>query len=247
VTPDGERLLFIESGEAGGPEYRIYLRDTTGSMPVRVGHGWAQDLSADGAQVLSIPVQQLDRLDVIPTGAGLEQHLQDPGIVEYEWAGFLPQGGGIVFAGRSSDASSRMYLRRPGEAPRPLTPRGSVVHWNTISPDGERLIAPCAAGACLYPLAGDDKQPVPGLADARAVLGWADDQTLFVRDEEAAPMRVSRLRITDGRRTPWAELGPSDVSGVQRISATSVVAAGRAYAYSFTRQTGDLYVVEGLE
>jgi DNA-binding winged helix-turn-helix (wHTH) protein len=247
LTPDGGRLLFIESGEAGGPEYRIYLRDTTGSMPVRVGHGWAQDLSADGAQVLSIPVQQLDRLDVIPTGAGLEQHLQDPGIVEYEWAGFLPQGGGIVFAGRSSDASSRMYLRRPGEAPRPLTPRGSVVHWNTISPDGERLIAPCAAGACLYPLAGDDKQPVPGLADARAVLGWADDQTLFVRDEEAAPMRVSRLRITDGRRTPWAELGPSDVSGVQRISATSVVAAGRAYAYSFTRQTGDLYVVEGLE
>ena len=33
LTPDGRQLLFVESGEGGGPEYASYLRKTDGSVP----------------------------------------------------------------------------------------------------------------------------------------------------------------------------------------------------------------------
>jgi len=247
LSPDGRRLLFIESGEAGGPEYGIYLRDTDGEVPVRVGHGWAQDLSADGEQVLSIPVQQLDCLDLVPIGAGVEEHLRDPGIVEYEWAGFVPGGQGIVFTARGAEVASRMYLRRPGEALRPLTPPGSVVRSNTVTPDGQRLIAPCGKQACFYPFDGGEPQPVPGLTDASRVLGFVDDETLLLLEDQGPPARLSRLRTSDGTRTPWRSLGPADTSAVSRINSVSVAADGQAYAYSFARQLADLYVVEGLE
>jgi tRNA A-37 threonylcarbamoyl transferase component Bud32 len=39
LTADGEKVLFVESGEGGGPGYSVYLRPTTGELPVRLGGG----------------------------------------------------------------------------------------------------------------------------------------------------------------------------------------------------------------
>jgi hypothetical protein len=54
------------------------------------------------------------------------------------------------------------------------------------------------------------------------------------------------LDLATARRELWKELGPKDVSGVRSINRVSITPDGSAYAYSFGRQLGDLYVVEGL-
>jgi hypothetical protein len=37
--PDGKKVLFEEAREGGGPNYTVFLRDTDGSPPVRIGEG----------------------------------------------------------------------------------------------------------------------------------------------------------------------------------------------------------------
>src|SRR5438309_5401754 len=51
VSEDGKLILFIEAGEAGGGEYAVFSRDTTGTSAVRLGQGSANALSPDGKWV----------------------------------------------------------------------------------------------------------------------------------------------------------------------------------------------------
>ena len=61
ISPNGDTVLFFESGEGGGPEYTSFLRKTDGSPPVRLGSGRALDLSPDGRFVISVDIQQPER------------------------------------------------------------------------------------------------------------------------------------------------------------------------------------------
>jgi DNA-binding winged helix-turn-helix (wHTH) protein len=247
LTPDGRQLLFVESGEGGGPEYTTYLRKTDGSVPVRIGPGSPTALSPDGAWVLTVPVLSRDRLQLVPTGAGEVRVIQDPGIVDYEWAGFLPGGREIVFAGRERGQETRMYVRPLGSGPvRAFTPPGVAVWQNTLSPDGAALAAPCGERWCLYPLAGSDPQPIPG-TEGRSVIGWGDGDTLYVRDPQRLPARLFRVFLPSGRVEPWREIAPADRSGVVGVNHVAVTPDGRAYAYSFSRLLSDLYVLTGLK
>lgn len=247
LTPDGRQILFVESGEGGGPEYASYLRRTDGSVPVRIGTGNPTALSPNGAWVLSIPVLSRDRLQLVPTGAGEVRVLQDPQIAEYEWATFLPNGRDVVFAGREKDKDVRMYVRSlSGGPPRPFTPPGIATWDHTVSPDGLSLAAPCASEWCLYPIAGGEAKLIPGTRD-RTVIGWGGADTLWLRDKARVPAIVSRLTLSTGRVEPWREIAPPDLTGVANISTVAVTADGSAYAYSFARLLSDLYVVTGLK
>jgi DNA-binding winged helix-turn-helix (wHTH) protein len=247
LSPDGRQLLFVESGEGGGPEYTTYLRRTDGSAPVRIGPGAPTALSPDGAWVLTVPVLARDRLQLVPTGAGEVRVIQDPGIVDYEWAGFLPGGREIVFAGRERGQDTRMYVRPLGSGPaRAITRPGVSVWTNTVSPDGSALAAPCGDRWCLYPLAGGDPQPIAG-TEGRLVIGWGDGDVLYVRDPERLPARLFRVHVPSGRVEPWRELAPADRAGVVSVHQVAITPDGRAYAYSFSRLLSDLYVMTGLE
>ena len=39
ISRDGKKVLFEEEGDGGGPNYTVFLRDTDGSPPVRIGQG----------------------------------------------------------------------------------------------------------------------------------------------------------------------------------------------------------------
>jgi DNA-binding winged helix-turn-helix (wHTH) protein len=246
LTPDGRRILFVESGEGGGPEYTTYLRRTDGSVPVRIGHGSPTALSPDGAWVLTVPVLARDRLQLVPTGAGEVRIIQDPGIIDYEWAGFLPGGREIVFAGRERGQETRMYVRPIGSGPaRAFTPPGVAVWLNTLSPDGSALAAPCGERWCLYPLGGGEPRPIAG-TEGRSVIGWGGDDTLYLREPQRLPARLLRLHLPTARVEPWREIAPADRSGVVGINQVLVTPDGRAYAYTFSRLLSDLYVLTGL-
>src|SRR5438128_9982008 len=70
LSLDGKRLLFTESGEAGGENYSTYLRGTDGSPAVRLGDGVRFALSPDQGWVLSRLPRPLVPFDLLPTGAG---------------------------------------------------------------------------------------------------------------------------------------------------------------------------------
>ncbi len=39
ISQDGHKILFDEEGDGGGPNYTVFLRDTDGSPPLRIGEG----------------------------------------------------------------------------------------------------------------------------------------------------------------------------------------------------------------
>ena len=76
---------------------------------------------------------------------------------------------------------------------------------------------------------------------------WAEDgRALFVFKRNEIPARVFRLDVESGRRTPWLELMPADPAGVDRIPTVVLSPDGKSYAYSFTRELADLYLIRGL-
>lgn len=248
LTPDGRSLLFMESGEGGGLDYGVWLRNTDGSMPVRLGRGWPMGLSPDGAWVLSVPIRNPERIDMLPTGAGETRSIKDPGIATYEWAGWLPDGKRIVFTGRAPGAGPRVYVRAlAGGAPRPITPPGVVVFRNTVTPDGTHLAAPCGKQMCLYPIdGGGEARPIPGTEGA-VLLSWGEGGTAYMREMKHYSSRVFRLDPSTGRRETWRDLSPPERSGLVGVGNVTITLDGKAYAYNYARQLSDLYVVAGLE
>ena len=63
------RFLFEEEAEGGGPNYTVFLRDTDGSPPVRIGEGTGEAISPDTKWVITKPAKG-GALSLVPTGAG---------------------------------------------------------------------------------------------------------------------------------------------------------------------------------
>ena len=70
LSPDGRRVLFDESGVAGGPEYLVYLHDLHDGSTVRVGEGLGPSLTADGRFALTLSQKDRTRLRLLPLGEG---------------------------------------------------------------------------------------------------------------------------------------------------------------------------------
>jgi hypothetical protein len=60
-------------------------------------------------------------------------------------------------------------------------------------------------------------------------------------------MKVYRLNLATGKREPFKELSPVDLSGLCEMSDLMFSADGRTYVYGFARMLSDLYVVKGLQ
>jgi len=74
MTPDGKYILFNEEGDGGGPNYTVFMRNTDGSPPVRIGEGMGFALSADGRWAVTQPAKG-GPLSLVPTGAGVARVL----------------------------------------------------------------------------------------------------------------------------------------------------------------------------
>jgi DNA-binding winged helix-turn-helix (wHTH) protein len=251
LSPDGEMLLFYESGEGGGPEYSIFLRRTDGSLPVRLGPGRANGLSPDGKWALSIPLLDPGRIDVMPTGPGEVRSLRNPGVTKYDSAGFVGDGQTIFFTERRANGQPAAFLQDlAGGPPRPALPEGVWVGRNSFSADGRMAAGLCPGERdtiCTFPVGGGEPRPVPGLAPGARVAGWDAAGRLYVGRPGPVPVEIlSRLDPETGRSEPWAELAPPDTTGVVRISRIVISRSGNAYAYSYARRLADLYVVDGV-
>jgi hypothetical protein len=249
ISPDGQTLLFDESGEGGGPGYAVFLRKTDRSLPVRLGEGSAQGLSPDGRWALSIRLSQPPELVLLPIGAGQPRPLPRGPVREYHWACFLPDGKRVLLVGNEEGRATRLFVQdMEGGPPHPITPEGTWTETNTITPDGRFVVAHATEDRLFSVEGGGEGRPLPGLEAGDTPLRWtADGRHLFLRARGAGlPARVLRLDPASGRREAWMELQPLDPAGVVGVGSIVLTPDGRTYVYEYLRALSDLYLVQGM-
>ena len=247
VSADGQMILFDETGEGGGAGYSVYVRKADGSPAVRLGPGTASRFSPDGRAALGLVKEgALYRVAVYPIGAG-EPKLLPATPIRIEQIDWLTDGRRIVFSGSEPNRGSRIWVQGVDDAmPKPVSPEGYRMF--VLSPDG-RAVAAVGPDQryYLYPVAGGEPTPIPGLVKGDIPGGWtADGRFMFVRVRGEVPQRLMKLEVATGRKELWKELMPPDPAGIELISPVWVTPDEKHYVYSFTRSLADLYVLDGL-
>jgi len=164
---------------------------------------------------------------------------------------WLPDNKSLLIAGSAPNQGTRLYLQSvDGGAPRAVTTEGinTAFPGYAISPDGRfvAVVGPDHRGL-MFPIAGGSPSPIPGLADGEYPLRFTPDgRTLYVWKRDV-PAHVYAIDVASGRRELWKDLMPLDPAGIERISNVVVTPDGKSYAYTYSRQLSDLFVVEGLK
>src|SRR5271157_3440419 len=97
ISRDGRKIIFDEEGDGGGANYTVFLRDTDGSPPARIGEGVAAAISPEGKWVITKPAKG-ETLILVPTGAGESRQLTHDA-VSYGPVHFFPDGKRLLASG----------------------------------------------------------------------------------------------------------------------------------------------------
>jgi Tol biopolymer transport system component len=247
LSDDGKRLLFDESGDAPGDQTWIYLRETDGSPPLRLGQGSYSDLSPDGKWVAAVPSDFSNHISIIPTGAGQERtfEVQNKKLFDVSW---VPNGKQLLLRAAAPGEAVRGYLfDLETAALRPVTPEG-VRPSGPTSPDGKFVAGTRADGTIwLFPIGGGSPRPI-AVHTPEGVTAWSSDsKAVYVASAGETAVNVYRVEIDTGKRSLFTILSPSDKAGLTFTALCSVTPDGKFYTYCYNRQISELFIVEGLE
>ena len=246
LSADGNKLLFDEQGEGGGPNYAVALRDMQGSPPIPLGEGMAGGFSPDGKWATSIVSNS--RLLLLPTGAGTVRQLERNDIEQYGMeAHWLPDGRQIIFTGNQPGHAARCFIQNINSGkPRPVTPEGIV--YCRVSPDGKWIAGSNGADdAWLYQMDGGEPRRISGLLSGEKFAWTADPHFMYAYQWKQAPVKIYRLNILSGERQLFKEITPPELSGSCDIARVLFSSDGRYYVYGYTRLLSELYLVKGIK
>lgn len=248
ISRDGRKVLFEEEGNGGGPNYTVYLRDTDGSPPARIGEGNALAISPDGKWVITRPAKG-GPLRLVPTGAGEERQLTHDNI-NFGGVRFLPDGKHLLVSGIEAGHGARDYLIDFGSGDsKPITPEGTVGVW--LSPDGRNTAVVGPDGQWgIWPLEGGGLRPLPGVDANYYVSGWSTDGgSVYVASSRMSEKnaKVYRVNVATGKMEYWKTFGVDAGAGLVGVSAPAFSSDGSAYAYVTDRVLSEAYVVTGLK
>ena len=248
ISRDGKQILFEEEGDGGGPNYTVFLRDTDGSPPVRMGEGIAEAISPDGKWVITKPAKE-GALSLVPTGAGAARQLTHDNI-SYDPVRYLPDGKHLLAFGIEPGHGARDYLIDVSDgSSKPITPEGFSGTY--VSPDGRNVAVLGPDGKFgVWPLDGSGMRVIPGLDSKYRVTGWAPDgASVYVapshRREKTAS--VSRVNVATGKMEFWKTFGSDLPAGATQAFPPHISSDGSAYAYVYFQELSEAYVVRGLQ
>jgi Tol biopolymer transport system component len=248
IAPDGRVLLFTEESGALGNNYAVCLRKTDGSPVVRLGEGFAMDLSPDGKWALGTIPGTKDQLMLYPTGAGESRPLDAGPVGQFTSGRWFPDGKRVLVCGSEAGRAERCYVEDTGGGlPRAVTPEDT--HKGFVSPDGTLVLVQRGANAAavfeLYPVAGGASKVLQGLTSDDIVIQWARDGRSLLVSRGAVPARVERVNLDTGRRDPQRVLGPANPVGVLAVRSITMADNPDVYAYNVDQQLSRLFVVQG--
>jgi eukaryotic-like serine/threonine-protein kinase len=248
ISRDGTKILFEEQADGGGPNYTVFLRNTDGSPPVRMGEGTGRAISPDGKWAITQPLRS-NELILVPTGAGTSRRLTHDKI-NYGVVRFLPDGQHLLASGIEPGHGARDYLIDVGTGhSKPLTPEG--MFGVVPSSDGltTAVIKDGSWGIWRLNESGNGFRPVPNLNTNYQVSGWSTDgQSLLVYPANATKTaKVYRVNIYTGKMEFWKEFGASLEKDAVFVARPTFSADGRAYSYIYNQVLSQSYVVKGLK
>ena len=248
ISRDGRKILFTEAGDGGGPNYTVFLRDTDGSPPVRIGEGVALAISPDGKWEITKPPKG-GPLNMVPTGAGETRQITHDAIT-YDAISWLPDSKKLLASGIEAGHGARDYLidSASGDA-KPVTPEGVAgVH---VSPDGKSVAVLGSDGKWgVWSLEQSALRPLPGLDAVYRVIGWSSDGgSLYVASarESETVAKVYKMNIQTGKMDFWKSFGEEKLAGSRGLGGLRLSADGSAYAYVYVVTLSQAYVVTGLK
>jgi Tol biopolymer transport system component len=256
ISSDGKVLFSVleeaPSGEALSPIFAM-LRRTDGAPAQMLGEGSPLDLSPDGRWALLRSVDRT-RLTAVPTGAGQPRPITTHGL-EISAARWMPDGKGLLVAGRTHPESDFLLYRLPDDGSKPvrvtdapLLGQGGL-HFH-VSQDG-RWAASLDSNRrlILVSLRDGATLSVPSAPADALPRGWAPDGSLWLsQGGENAParLRLFRVDMRTGKVLEERTVSPTDPSGANSIGAVALTPDGRRMAFTYQRSIGSLYIIRGL-
>ncbi|HEX4380701.1 MAG TPA: protein kinase [Candidatus Acidoferrum sp.] len=247
ISRDGKQIVFEEEAEGGGSNYTVFLRDTDGSPPTRIGEGYGHAISPDGKWIIT---QDLTAraLKLVPTGAGEGRTLTHDNI-SYGSVRYMPDGKHLIATGAEHGKSGRTYLvdTQTGDS-KPLTPEG--YSGVTVSRDGSKVALRGPDGMWgVWTIADSKFAVIPSFDSRYSVRNWAPgDQELYAVSSRAEDRRsrVFRLDPKTGKLEFWKEFG-GNMAGLQSVGAPLFAQNADAYVYTYSQVLSEGFVVTHLQ
>jgi Tol biopolymer transport system component len=93
---------------------------------------------------------------------------------------------------------------------------------------------------------GIEPQSLSGWLPKDIWITWsADGRSAYVYHDDKTSAPVYRLDVATGKRELVMMIGPNDSAGVTAIQNLRITPDGKSYAYSFSRELSDLFLVDG--
>ncbi len=248
LNADGTLVMFTDGNQSAGSNYAVTLRKTDGSPPLRLGEGNGIDLSPDGKYALAYLFNPTPRIVVYPTGAGEPRTVDITPIENAQPIQWFPDSRRIVICGNEKSKPARCFAKEVGGGPpTPLTPEG-FTQPGPFSADGSVMVVQSPDGTGhLLSLKDGTLRPFEGLTGNDAVIAWTPDgRGLFVGP--AVEMRLDRLDLTTGQRTPALQFelaGQPGIKGGGGGGGISITPDGRGYAYYYISMLSRLFEIKG--
>ena len=248
ISRDGKKVLFEEDGDGGGPSYTVFIRDTDGSPPVRIGNGTGEAISPDNKWVITRPAKE-GALFVVPTGAGEARQLTHDNI-SYGAVRYLPDGKQLLAGGIEAGHGARDYLIDVNSGnSKPITPEGVV--GIQLSPDGRSTAVLGPDGKWgIWPLDGGEMRPIPDLDSKYRVTGWTSDGAFLYAASSKPGERIAKVykvNAATGKMELWKTFGEGTPTGAAGVGAPRFSSDQSAYAYVYSQVLSQAYVVKGLK
>jgi serine/threonine protein kinase/Tol biopolymer transport system component len=248
LSRDGQFAVLEEDGEGGGPQYSVFLRKMDGSPAIRLGAGYATDISPDNKWVISGNIKQPAATMLLPTGAGEPRTLGDGKLTHAAAASlYLPDGKSILTIATEGDAKMRTYqVPVDGSAPRPFGPADFLAR--AVSPDGKLAVGGIPPRRVIVDAAsGQVVKELTNVTGGERMVQWsADGKALYLFVPKGLQGDVVRMEIESGKRQTIYTLTPGDLSGTGGIGGVRITPDGKYYTFTVARTLSDLFTVEGL-
>ncbi len=248
ISADGRKIVFEEEGNGGGANYTVFVRDTDGSPPVRVGEGLGRAISPDAKWVITM-LPKGGPLTLVPTGAGESRPITHDN-VSYGVVRFLPDGKHLLASGIESGHGARDYLidLQSGDS-KPITPEG--IHGVAPSPDGRSTAVTDPDGRWgIWSLNDGNLRPIPGLDSSQTVIGWSPDGGsvyVFSGGPAVKAAKIYQVNIQTGKMDLWKTFGQELADGIVQIGPPHLSRDNAGYSYDYVRVLSEAYVVTGLK